>query len=311
MILKYKLSEDISKTNDTIGINVLSQKKRLYEVMKNFFMQSQNNGVYAENILRIALDGVNLNHLFKNHPHVDIAIKRPIPGVTEKNEIISVKSSIAKNPTLARVLGDTKSIKLESVFSYVVFSSTNFKLDYEKEYLAAKALYNLGLKLIKQTGTLSDDGSEITGDNKDYKAVLNTTLYYLFYQNKEGQKENFINDVITISNSTADSNYKLTHGNYSSYRIGVLRRIATLDAPISLGAVYLKNDDDDLTCYIHKTNSIPLSRYWEDIVSIWLKGKGEKSFFDFSSEKYLDYGLVKKLFKIDTRDGQRYQHLCD
>jgi hypothetical protein len=303
MILRYKLSSDLSEATDLIAYNVLSKKNRLYEVMKNFSIQSQNNGVYAENILRITLDGVNLNHLYKNHPHVDIAIPpiaKTIEGVTQKNEIISVKSSISKNSTLATVLRDTKSIKLESVFSYVVFASTNFKLDYEKEFFAAKSLYNLGFKLIKKDNKISQS-SEI-GDNKDYKAVLNTTLYYLLYKNKEGEKENYINDIITISNSAIGENYKLIHGNYATYRVGVLRRISALDAPISLGAVYLKNDNGDLTCYIHKTNPISLGRYWEDIVSIWLKGKNDKSFFDFSSEKYLDYSLVKKLYNIETRD---------
>lgn len=300
MILRYKLSSDLSEATDSVGHNVLSKKNRLYDAMNSFYMQSQNNGVYAENILRIALDGVNLNHLYKNHPHVDLAIVEPIEGVTVKNEIISVKSSIAKNPTLASVLRDTKSIKLESVFSYVIFASSNYDLSYEKEFLAAKALYNLGFGLIKKDSK-NPLVSEI-GDNADYKAVLNTTIYYLLFKNKEGEKDNYINDIIAISNGQEGENYELTYGRYFTYRVGVLRRISILDAPISLGAVYLRKDNDDLTCYIHKTNSIPLGRYWEDIVSIWLKGKNDRSFFDFKSDKYLDYGLVKKLYNIETRD---------
>lgn len=303
MTFEYKLSDDVAKADDPISYNVLSKRNRIYDAMKNFYMQSQNNGVYAENILRITLDGVNLNHLYKNHPHVDIAIPtiaKTVEGVTQPNEIISVKSSITKNTTLAKVLSDTKSIKLESVFSYVVFASSNYELKYEKEFYVAKSLYNLGFSLIKKDSKNSSV-SEI-GENKDYKAVLNTTLYYLLLKNNEGEKENYINDIIEISNSEPGSNYSLTHGSYSSYRIGVLRRISRLDAPISLGAVYLRGEKNDLACYIHKTNPIPLGRYWEDIVSIWLTGKNDKSFFDFKSEKYLDFGLVKKLYNIEGRE---------
>lgn len=305
MILKYKLSDDLSEAKDSIEYNVLSKKNKIYDSIKNFYMQSQNNGIYAENILRITLDGVNLNHLYKNHPHVDIAIPstaKIVEGVTQKNEIVSVKSSIAKNPTLSTVLTDTKSIKLESVFSYLVFASSNFQLNYEKEFYGAKALYNLAFGLIKKTS--KSPFVEEIGDNKDYKAVLNTTLYYLLMKNKEGEKDNFIKDIITISNSTSGSNYALTYGSYNSYRVGVLRKISYLDAPISLGAVYLKSSDDDLTCYIHKTHPVPLKRYWEEIVSIWLKpnDKSDKSFFDYSAEKYLSFKHIKKLYNIEGRE---------
>ena len=305
MILEYKLSAPSTDKSDVISKSVFSKRDRLYDVMKNFYMQSQNNGVYAENILRIVLDGVNLNHLFKNHPHVDIAIPsiaRTVPGVTQPNEIISVKSSVTTNTNLNTLLRDTKSIKLESVFSYIVFASGNFELKYEKEHHPAKALYNLGFGLIKKSSKVAS--VEAVGDNKDYKAVLNTTLYYLLHKNKEEEKVNFINDIITISNGDPKVGYELTYGTYNSYRIGVLRRISYLDSPISLGAVYLSEDGDDLTCHIHKTNPIPLSRYWEEIVKLWLeKDTNDRSFFDYDATKYLDYAKVKKLYNIPTGEN--------
>lgn len=303
MIINCKLSNNLPEAKDQISYNILSKKNKIYDSIRNFYMQSQNNGVYAENILRISLDGVNLNHLYKNHPHVDIAIPpiaKVVDGITIPNEIISVKSSIAKNTTLAAVLRDTKSIKLESVFSYVVFASSNFELNYEKEFYGAKSLYSLGFGLIKKESKIEE--VKYIGENRDYKAVLNTTLYYLMYKNREGEKSNFIKDIIKISNSKPDENYQLTYGTYYSYRIGVLRRISRLDAPISLGAVYLKGEGSNITCYIHKTHPIPLGRYWEEIISIWLTGKNDKSFFDFKSEKYLDFGLVKKLYNIQGRE---------
>jgi hypothetical protein len=80
----YKLS-DVVDAGDIISVNINRNKTKLYYNIQNFKAQSENNGVYAENILRVLLDAVNLNQLHKNHPHVDIAIVNEIPGVAQKN----------------------------------------------------------------------------------------------------------------------------------------------------------------------------------------------------------------------------------
>lgn len=287
----YKLS-DSKKDGDLISSNIFRRKDKIYYNIKNFSAQSANNGIFAENILRLTLDGVNLNHLSKNHPHVDIAIVNPIDGFAEKNEIISVKSSISRNPTLSSVLRDTKSIKLESMFSYVLFANSNYELNYERDFFNANKLLKIGINLIKKNETRdNEDFISKVGKNKDYKAVVNTTLYYLIFKNKAEEANNYLQDIIEISNGDPTKGYNLKHSSYSNYRIAVLRRISQLKSPISLGAIYIK-DEDGLTCYIHKTNPIPLSRYWEELVKIWL----DEEFFDFDVQKYLDLNLVKRLY---------------
>lgn len=292
----YRLSDSDSQ-GDLIATNIIKRKTRIFYNMKNFYAQTQNNGIFAENILRLALDGVNLNHLSKNHPHVDLAIINPIEGICRKNEIISVKSSISKNPSLSSVLRDTKSIKLDSMFSYILFANSNYELNFERDFFNSKSLLKIALDIIKRNHKVEEEILDRVGDNKDFKAVLNTTIYYLIFKNKEGEKENFIEDIITISNSEPESNYELSHGGYFSYRTAVLRRISHLDAPISLGAIYMK-EEDNLTCYIHKTNPIPLNRYWEDLVKIWI----EEEFFEYDTVKYLDLKLVKRLYGISDTD---------
>ncbi len=285
----YKLSDE-KKEGDVISTNIFKRRSKIFSNMKNFYAQSINNGIFAENILRQTLDGVNLNHLSKNHPHVDLAIVNPIEGFSQKNEIISVKSSISKKPTLSSVMRDTKSIKLESMFSYILFANSNYELNYERDYFNSKSLLKSGIDLIKKIEKSSnEDLISKVGDNKDFKAVLNTTIYYLLFKNKAEEKDNYYEDIIKISNN----DYKLKHGSYSSYRIAVLRRIVFLKSPISLGAIYMK-EEDGLTCYIKKTNPIPLNRYWEDLVNIWL----DEEFFESDKVKYLDLNLVKQLFGI-------------
>jgi hypothetical protein len=72
-----------------------------------------------------------------------------IPGVAQKNEIISVKSSIKKSTKLSKVITDTKSIQLESMFSYILFADSNYELSYDKNYFKHKSLLNEGINKIK------------------------------------------------------------------------------------------------------------------------------------------------------------------
>jgi len=289
----YKLSDD-RKEGDIISSNIFKRRNRIFSNIKNFYAQSINNGIFAENILRLTLDGVNLNHLSKNHPHVDLAIVNPIEGFAEKNEIISVKSSISKRPSLSSVMRDTKSIKLESMFSYILFANSNYELNFERDYFNSKSLLNSGIDLIKKNQNRNnEDYISQVGNNKDFKAVVNTTIYYLLFKNKVEEKDNYTQDIIKISNG----DYSLKHGNYTTYRLSVLRRIVHLKSPISLGAIYMK-EEDGLTCYIKKTNPIPLNRYWEDLVNIWL----DEEFFESDKVKYLDLKLVKQLFNIPSTE---------
>lgn len=277
-VKKYKLSEE-PISGDVISSNIFKRRGKIYWNIKNFNSQSQNDGIFAENILRLALDGVNLNHLSKNHPHVDIAIINPIEGFAEAGEIISVKSSIKKNPTLKGLISDTKSIKLESMFSYILFANSNYELHYERDFFKPRKLLADGIKLIKDY------------ENKDYKAVVNIATFYLMKKNKKEEFENFQTDIIRIG----EGNYDLTYGRYSTnYRTAVLRRLVHLDAPISLGGLYVKETANGLTCFIHKTNPIKLNKYWEKLVNIWL----DEEFFEYDSTKYLNLDLVRELFNI-------------
>lgn len=280
---RYKLS-DKPKSDDIISTNIFKRRDKIYYNIRNFFTQTLNNGVFAENILRLTLDGVNLNHLSKNHPHVDIAIVNEIPNFARRNEIISVKSSISKKPSLAQLISHTKSIKLFSMFSYVLFANSNYELNFEKDFFRSKELLESGIETLKDL------------DNKDWKSLVNVTMFYLMKKNKQQYVDNYYEDILKIGSGE----YDLTFGNYNTaYRIPVLRRLVHLDAPISLGAIYLKEEKGDVVCHIHKTNPIKLNKYWEKLVDIWL----DQEFFGKEDVKYLNLKLVKELFGIDDGDS--------
>jgi len=89
---------------DPVSVSIFKHRNQLYKNILRFRGQSQNNGIFAEEIFRLVTDAINLNQLYKNHPHVDLAIVKEIPGVAEKNEIISVKSSIGKSSALSSAI---------------------------------------------------------------------------------------------------------------------------------------------------------------------------------------------------------------
>jgi hypothetical protein len=272
---EYKLL-DSPDSSDVISQNISKRREKIYYNIKNFSVQKKNDGIYAENILRLVLDGVNLNHLSKNHPHVDIAIINPIEGFSQKGEIISVKSSIRK-PKLSNLISDTKSIKLESMFSYIIFSNSNYELDFKASFFSPKTMLNKSIELMRNS------------ESRNYKEVVNLVAYYIMFKNDAKEEMNFRSDLAKIINN----DFNLAHGTYKTYRISVLRRLVYLDNPISLGTMYLERIKE-LTCVIKKTNPIKLNKYWEKLVDIWL----DEEFFESKSVKYLNISQVKDLFKI-------------
>lgn len=281
----YKLSDDKIE-GDILSTSINRRREKIYYNILNFNAQRINNGVYAENILRLSLNAINLNHLSKNHPHVDIAVINEIPDIVEKNEIISVKSSISKVTTPGKVISDTKAIKLESMFSYILYANSNYELTYERSYFNSKNILNDSIKKAYENG------------NKNYKEILNVVTYYSMFKNKEEFEKDFYND-INILIATDSSVFKnkedvnLKFGTYGQYRFAVLRRLSNLNSPISLGIIYLEDIEDDLTCVIRKTNTIKVNKYWERLVDIWINN----DFFEGKS-KYLRLKDINILFGV-------------
>ena len=96
----------------------------------------------------------------------------------------------------------------------------------------------------------------------------------------------------------SNGDYNLKFGDYKSYRFSVLRELTKLSAPISLGVAYIDGKSEELTYVIKKTNDVPLNRYWEDLVEIWLKDSN----FESEKEKYLRLSSIKNLFEIKADD---------
>lgn len=276
----YKLSDDII-TGDKISRNIINAKDHLYDIIKSFSTSSENNGFFAEEIMRIAFDAINLNNLYRNHPNVDIAIIDPIEGIVEEREIISIKSSKNSKSALA-VLNDAKSVKIESLLAYIVYANSNFDLSYQNKYFKLDLLKKgLDICYKKQQELnltkVDKEEVEVESDTKSdyeifYKKIMNVTLYYLIVNNNINQENNHISDI----HSLFEKNDNLSNGTYEFYRKEVLKKLVNLNAPISLGAVYTtesKENPNDTICVFNKTNSMKLNIYWLKILDIWCTNK--------------------------------------
>lgn len=285
------LLSDVPNISDMLLTNVLRKRIKLYESIKKFGKQKGNDGIYAENIIRLALDGLNLNHFHKNHPYVDIGCTHSMSTITENseenitstNEILSIKSTINYRST-STLLTDTKAVKIESLFSYVLFSHYDYEIDYIETLNSPVTFLNLAIKYIKDNNI----------KNPDYKKIVQITTYYLMYHNKIGIKDEYISDIKSI----LSGNENLMYGSYTYYNIEVLRSLTKLKTPISLGICYIEPDtknEKNTVCVIKKTRPILLNKYWLKLLKIWC----ERDYFGKGVTKYLRYGDICSIYGIE------------
>lgn len=230
MIKSYKLSDNVI-SNDKLSINIHKsdeRKESLYDNIKRFSTAAENTGSYSEEIIRILFDGIDLNKLNKNNPNVDVAVVKPIEGVVENREIISIKSSISKTNVID-VLNTSKSIKIESLMSYILYANSNYDITYQNKHF--RSLLRQGLDLC-------------IGVDVDYRKVMNTTLYYLFFKNNEDEEENYFNDIRFIIDLTLNPTKPKDLEPLENALKDLYKEYETLFG-ISYGSTKSENDDEN------------------------------------------------------------------
>jgi hypothetical protein len=298
--IEYNLNDvkpNDPKYNQLPGVNLMTNhlndsKDRIYNYIQRFKNSNKNDGVAPENILRTLLDCVNLNHLSKNHPHIDLAVTKDMGEIADQYEIISVKSSRrAKN--LAVAVSDTKSIKVVSLLSYIIFANYNYQ-DNIKQTFSARSTWQKALLSMYRSG------------NRFYTEAIYLVAYYCMFKNSENYKKNFLDDLnvlTSVGNHGLDTaKLKLTDGNFSDYKLRVLKRIQNFGSKVSLGFIYLKETEKNTQCIIEKTGAIELSKYWEKLLTVW----NDDNFFEQEIEgevwvekKYIDLQRLKRVFNIE------------
>ncbi len=276
----YKLSDNIIK-GDQLSENIFRKKHKLYSNIKKFAAQQKNDGIFSENIVRMVFDGINLNHFHKNHPYVDVGIVKPIPGITKENEIMSVKSTINFKKT-ATLLADSKAIKIESLFSYVLFAHYNYDINYVDSYISPVTLLKKGIFLTENKDVSSET----------YKKIVNITTYYLMFHNKKGGDKYYIDDINNCLN-----NQPLYYGTYEYYKNQVLRRLVNLKTPISIALCYIESntkEKEDTVCVIKKTEDILLNKFWLKLLDIWCN----REYFGKGVVKYLRYDDIANIYNF-------------
>jgi len=315
--------------NDQLLEIIEKKKHKLLKEIRGFDYDKgnkYNTGVHSENIVRLLFDAVNLNHFQKNHPNVDIGVIKPIHGITKNKEVISVKSSISKT-TPNGVLTDSKAIKLESLFSYLLFSYYNYS-EKLKKYDEPE---NVDVKTIKQVEKkghtpqmMLRDASEIirrstNGDFDYYKPMMNIITYHLITTRKRGSDfHSDIKNLSLIEDETKINDLMLSNGvKYSDALIYLNQEISKLTTPISIAVVYLPNyKEKGTTVTITKSKDLPLNIFWEKLLDKWCNKKYFNIFGknDERVVKYLNGEEFKEIFgdwivEINISTGNyQYRH---
>jgi len=272
---------------DPIKKNVLQNKEKIFYNIKSFARSNKNNGIYAENIVRMTLDAINLNHLSKNHPHVDLGVVNPIDKFTVKDEIISIKSSSKIGSDVNTILSDSKSIKIDSLFSYILYAYYNYSLNFESVFSPA-TLLNKCIGYALDIDPEYDDFIEL---------VYIVTYHSMFHNDKNGER---------LTKSDILSNVKgedMSDGNYDFYYNRVENELKKLNTPISIGLCYVEEPTKDNTvCVIKKTETIPLYDYWKSVLHIWETSGffGAKNVDGEFVVKYLKFGDIKDIYGIEN-----------
>lgn len=276
--------------------NIKRKRHKISNYIKAFSKQKQNDGIFSENIVRLVIDGINLNHFHKNHPNVDIAAVNPIPGICLEEEIISIKSSI-NYTSLNTILRDTKAVKIESLFSYLLFAYNEYK-DYTDSSVSPISLLNKALVIVSKQ--LDEDDED---EFNDYDKIVNIVTYHLMFHNEDFDMSKFILDIEKIANGSY-KRQKLSYDFYKNYEITINKELEELKTPISLGIVYIEpktKGTDNVKVVIRKCHPIPLNIYWKNLLKEWCRLK----YFNVKGArgkvtKYLSFDSIREVFQLGT-----------
>lgn len=273
----FKKRFNIKNNFDRFLLDIKSRKALKSDNLKLLNIKRKNEGIFAENITRLIFQGENLNHFTKNHPYVDIAVMDPIDGVTKRNELISIKSTL-KYKTIASILTDTKAIKFDSLLTYLIYSYNLYKKDSQPF-----SITELQRGLNKY---LHDNQIEIT--QQQHKNIIYILIYHIIHYSKDfidkslGDFEtSLISDILQYLDGELD---------IEEIKEFVKNELKRLIYPVSLSIVFI---DSNNILNVYKTISIPLWELFFKVMNKWHKN----NFFGVGVIKYLKFSDIIDIYK--------------
>ena len=163
------------KTNQT-DYNYIGRDTGRFNRLKHLIYQIEQTGspLDGEKVSEVLLGAVNLNKLDLNFPFVDVKVISPVPGVTEDNELISVKTSRDMHN-----LKDT------------INSVNGFKIN----QLIQFAITKMNLKIFKTEVFKDRFAMKLSSITSYYENTINE----LFIDNLEIYTYSFINSVVILN----------------------------------------------------------------------------------------------------------------
>ncbi len=299
----YNKRFNIKKNYDGFLSDVKSKKGRKNKELQLFKSNRKNEGIFAENIIRNIFNGENLNHFTKNHPYVDIAVIEPIDGVTIKNELISVKSTL-EYKSIGNILKDTKAIKFDSLITFLIYA---YNLEKNISHPFSISEIQIGLRKWLTDRKLTQE--QYIGV---YYLILDSILNYSNNYSENTLKE-FEHEIMY-----SIENYLSGELDIKDIKDSVTTEIKKLNSkyPVSLSIAFLGDDEssninvefgdvDPLNILnVYKTKTLPLGDFFLSVMEKWADSNyfGAKNINDEYVTKYLTYDDISNVFNTNIQN---------
>jgi len=280
----YNKRYNIKKNFDLFSNDVKTRRSYKSDDLKLLSTRRKNEGIFAENIARIIFKGENLNHFTKNHPYVDIAVMKPMEGITKENELISIKSTLEISTSVAKILTDTKAIKFDSLLTYLIYSYNLYKNI--SQPFSINELQR-GIKRYLQSRKISQE------QHKD--------IIYILIEHIIEYTKNFSNLPLGKFETSLISDVEDYLGgitDISDTKNYIKKEMGKLYYPISLAVVFIgpndkmKNVKSENILNVYKTDSISLGDFFFKVMKKW----ADKGAFAAKKTKYLNFGDILDVY---------------
>jgi hypothetical protein len=174
----YKLFEKNAE------INFIDRDKSTFPLAKSKFgrlksmvmsLDKHGSHLLGEKIGQILFGAHNLNYYDLSYPFVDIIVKDPVEGYSEKNELISIKTSSTKY-SLKNATTDVNGFKISQFLNYLLKNLNFYVYRSGTEAIAGRNAYKTGTVLATYVKMIEEISQ---GDAEKYTQYYFSVLGYL------------------------------------------------------------------------------------------------------------------------------------
>ena len=295
------------KTNQT-DYTYIGRNNGRFNRLKHLIYQIEQSGspLEGEKVSEILLGAVNLNTLNLSYPFVDVKVITAIPGVTEENELISVKTSRDMH-NLKDTVNYVNGFKISQLIQFAItkinlkiFKSEPFKERFAMKLSSITSYYENTINQL-----FSDDINVYTYAFVNSIVILNFLKEYFTYLKIDHIIEKDRNVLYAIMSvciasfidKKFNTNYidriiaKIPEQKLNEIKVNVQKFMSTSkfnfnrdfinygdslpsnikNLKVSYCVIYFDESNDKVVLNLHKTHSISFGELFNNSMKIWIR----------------------------------------